>query len=272
MSQKKAWDAKAYNERAQQSAKDRARAMSGKKAAPAKKKSTLTKAKKSSLQWTNAATTSSWAWTTDYSQPEPIELNLPAREQIDPIRVFKLAKLVWADGRIRFMGVGLNIPYDAETAAMCGIKNGHAFFWGSSNKYGFDPSADHDVPDPRCTCGFHGVASKDADEIQGDYASARFVRIEAELYGRVVRHERGYRAEHQRVLSVSIPRRCRAYLVCPGGIAEQGCTNTPTGLRIDAGEVIASCAEHAPFGGVIPPTDVAKALGTQVRWFDQSAK
>ena len=58
----------------------------------------------------------------------------------------------------------------------------------------------HEAPDPACTCGYYAMAS--ADGFGGDSGAAL---LEVELYGRVIVHERGYRASHQKILRIIVP-------------------------------------------------------------------
>jgi hypothetical protein len=200
----------------------------------------------------------------------PPPLDLPSRQQVDTIRAFKLAQLVAVDGRVKFQGAGSRVLYEGDDVASC---EKDKVGWG-----GFSFLGDHEVPDPRCTCGFYGVPHKHAKEVMADYQSGTFCRLEVELFGRVIKHERGYRAQRQRVLSVAVLRRC--HTIGPvqaqggftiwsgqGGGGEVKCSNRAMGLRVDAGNVVPSCGSHAPLG-FAPLTDVAQMLGTEVRWVD----
>ena len=61
--------------------------------------------------------------------------------------------------------------------------------------------ADHDAPDSDCSCGFYAVADESqlwrlgADEPE-------LAVLDVELAGRVIEHDHGYRASHQRVTHV----------------------------------------------------------------------
>ena len=200
---------------------------------------------------------------------------LPTRQQVDTIRVFKLAKLVALDGAIRLQGVGSNAIYDVDAKAEC-HRSSMSLFSGFTLSFGetAEPKA-HESPEVYCTCGFYGVPHKTAKQVETDYSTRRYVRVEAELFGRVVRHEHGYRAERQRVISVTVPRKCRTLgpslpdnsisLFGSSGPPEVACSHAPTGMRIDGGLVVPTCDTHAPFGAT-PLTDVAKMLGVQIRW------
>jgi hypothetical protein len=200
---------------------------------------------------------------------EPPPLDLPSRQQVDTIRAFKLAQLVTVDGGVKFQGAGSRVLYKGDDVASC--ERDKVGFFG-----GFSFLGDHEVPDPRCTCGFYAVPHKHAKVVVADYQSGAFCRLEVELFGRVIKHERGYRAQRQRVLSVAVLPQCRTigplqaqggFVITFGGVGggEVKCSNQAVGLRVDAGSIVPSCAHHAPLG-FAPLTDVAQMLGTEVRW------
>jgi hypothetical protein len=75
--------------------------------------------------------------------------------------------------------------------------------------------AHHEAPEPDCTCGFYAVP---ADQIvehrpvhwgsgwREDYTSGSFpVVLSVQLEGRICIHDRGYRAQYQRVLGIELP-------------------------------------------------------------------
>ncbi len=103
--------------------------------------------------------------------------------------------------------------------------------WQTSVSPGFvaacDPAAPetktHPAPDPDCTCGFYGVT----DESDADTGA---VMLEVEFSGRIVVHEKGYRAERQRVLRVHV-------LCCSHAL----CKEPSVGLDEDR---IGWCSEH----------------------------
>ena len=215
------------------------------------------------LTFTPGASVLNWG-----GRPHVKEEDLPHREQIDTLRVFKLAKLVLANGIIRLQGVGTHAIYDVDAVAECHAGMDGMMIVGGDEKV--SEQVKHTAPELNCTCGFYGVPHKHAKEVQSDYATSRYVRIEAELFGRIVKHERGYRAQRQRVMSISVPRKCRTLGAATGSWAtssggEVQCENTPLGMRLDGGYIVPSCAEHA-FGGVVPLPDVARQVGVQVRW------
>ena len=122
-----------------------------------------------------------------------------------PIIAVKIANVVWPEGEDpRFQGVASKLFYGRDANAdCCQVLDGvRKLTHGPSPNFG------------SCGCGFYamrpdafGVASEAASGYQG-------VKLTVELSGRVLVAEHGYRAEHQRVLSVE-PRGCCACLSRP---------------------------------------------------------
>ena len=141
--------------------------------------------------------------------------------RVEPIRAWKQARLVRSKGEWRFAGVGLtSATYGVEGSAECrkgdgvwGFAKGGIFSTSASYTFtmpysgtirlGTDPAQPkepepkHEAPHAECTCGFHAVADKPGWTYGG---GAIHAILEVELFGRVIEHEHGYRAEKQRVL------------------------------------------------------------------------
>lgn len=131
------------------------------------------------------------------------------------------------------------MTYRADDWAKCGRWEA----WGDT----------HPAPVVDCTCGFYAMRDREAVEPVGGIAV-----LEVELSGRVIRHERGYRAERQRVMSVAVDRLCWGWL-------ENGCTAEPVGLSYRRAQVVPTCQEHSE-GRSASLLEVAGVLGTEVRW------
>lgn len=123
--------------------------------------------------------------------------NLPVVQQDDPIQATKYAQLMLGpDGKPFFAGVGYG-EYHTESYAVCG------------------QGKTHTVPDPECQCGFW-VGTRDGSKLST--WNAQQVALEVELAGTVLDCARdgtpvtdapwGYRAQWQRVLSVSLSPEC----------------------------------------------------------------
>lgn len=119
-------------------------------------------------------------------------MELEREERQDRISGVKAATLeaVAREGSItvRFRGTGWNITYGTESTAVCGKQ------------------IPHDVPDPDCTCGFWLVS--DHDLVHHNPASSSSFLLEAELGGTIIQHERGWRGQTQRIMSVTPPAWC----------------------------------------------------------------
>lgn len=126
---------------------------------------------------------------------------------------YKVARLVVdpVTGRASFLGLTLGGLYDQEGAAGCEVLSGALpppRRWGRRT-----PPSAHDAPDLACTCGFYALADRgEAAELLASRppVSRMFgaVLLEVDLAGTVIEFDRGYRAGHQRVLGVQVPRWC----------------------------------------------------------------
>jgi hypothetical protein len=172
-----------------------------------------------------------------WPKPEPRPWPTATSKRAEPIVAWKTADLVVdQEGVVRFQA-GNGTHYGAEAVASC-----HGY-----------RDEEHLSPDPTggCrTCGFYAVMERpDVEDYYGD------VVLQVELYGRVIRHTAGYRAEKQRVLAAWLDP------VCPRCQGEQ-----VAGFRLsDDDELKPSCAVCTPMG-LIPFADVAARLGTELRY------
>lgn len=192
-------------------------------------------------------------------------LDLPTHEQDEAIRAWKVAKLIVSNGRLMFMPLAHGWPYGIETVAHCDSSRNYP--WSSN------PLPPHVVPEASCSCGLYAL--KDRDEAERD--SHQRVLLEVELYGSVVVHESGYRAEKQRVLCVWVPRRCASWLCAKDATvlaATKGSATIYASYRSTTVTdlVLPLCDEHAAmtdYDVMHTPaslSDVAALLGTEVRW------
>jgi hypothetical protein len=114
----------------------------------------------------------------------------------EPLPAVKyVAVLTWA-GRLRLGSTtvwpGSSRTYDVDAHAFCRV------------------GGEHPVPDWHCTCGFYAVADDEhLRDLFGRDVPECWAHATVELSGRVVEHERGWRAAHQVVLGVSWPDRCQ---------------------------------------------------------------
>lgn len=176
-----------------------------------------------------------------------------AVEQADePIRGWRAAQVVLEGNRYRFQSViAGHGSYDAEAVAACHRNDG--YYGIRISMYHSEAERRHEAPGEDCSCGFYAVI--DPADVE-DLAHGRgTVMIEADLYGRVIVHERGYRAQKQRALSVTIPADCLY------------CTNAAQpAVPVEGGPLVFVCEKHLPEDHVlISSHDLAAKLGTEVR-------
>jgi hypothetical protein len=229
---------------------------------------------------------------------------------------YKVARLVAdpATGQASFLGLTLGGRYDPDDVAACEVLNGSLpppRRWGQRRI-----PEPHDAPDLSCTCGFYALHRRGeaTDLLAARPPVSRMfgpVLLEVDLAGTVVEFDRGYRASHQRVLGVQVPRWC---LPCArlgrarpakrvaglfGAALERACrSDLPQhpqlyrfALAAHHVEVIRRlegraalrpvCDEHtaAPVSDgsqlqatvVLELADLAAGLGTEVSWLDDDA-
>jgi hypothetical protein len=125
------------------------------------------------------------------TEPEP----LPYVQDTLPILAHRAARIVMLDdGTVRFRPVYASLrfasPFLTDTQATCFARE----------MRGSTPCKEpHEAPEPggACSCGIYAVPA----DVDADHFSYRTtVDLLVELYGRIVVHERGYRAGFMRVL------------------------------------------------------------------------
>lgn len=129
----------------------------------------------------------------------------------------------------------------------------------------------HTDPAPRfdCTCGFYAVHDRTALDgpLDGGLAT-----LEVELFGRVVRHEHGYRAGRQRVLAVVLDRTCHICLDHEATAVAVGLNNRVAeffGVQSAwSGTICDDCQQiqQPIYAYRFTPAELAGALQTEVRW------
>lgn len=122
-------------------------------------------------------------------EPEPVV------EQI-PILANRFAHLMSRDGKVTLASCTFpDKPFGIMAEAECCMV-----------------SMDHAAPDYNCQCGFYAVPADQMPRHVMDYgysyADRPAVRLQVELSGKVIEHDRGYRAQHQRVIEVMLPNLC----------------------------------------------------------------
>lgn len=140
----------------------------------------------------------------------------------EPIRAYRRAQLVVDNGRVCLAPIYLAGTFPAAgTDARC-----HA-------------GGTHPVPEPGCVCGWYSTATRAGLDRALDGPYSHWADLTVELSGKVVVHKNGYRAEHQRVLDVTLA----AWCVHCGAV-----TGTYTTVRdpghAGADRVVPVCARH----------------------------
>ena len=107
------------------------------------------------------------------------------------------------------------------------------------------PSRPHAAPDAGCECGIYALPP----DVQPSYTGAGLVTLLVELSGRIIEHEKGYRAGHQRVIECQLPPcpYCRA----PAEVVDAR----------DGEMYAATCREHL---GAVPLDENPTGLGRVV--------
>jgi hypothetical protein len=110
-----------------------------------------------------------------------------------PIPAYKLARLTKIEGSLRF-------------APLNSRPNG-AGFYENPAKAVCEELVEHEVPHKTCTCGFYAVADR-MELWRLGWHTLETATLQVLLYGRIVEHKHGYRAEHQEVQAVEVAGRC----------------------------------------------------------------
>lgn len=157
------------------------------------------------------------------ANPEPVKRRaLPTVRETTPILAqrYALLKIPQAKGRPVFDSVtNWGGHFEADADATCNRTDEWEAYLRRLLTYGggsgaihrmieeTKPDAQHRAPDPDCSCGFYAVPADKLPEYAGAYGDQTILLL-VELSGRVIEHEAGYRAEHQRVVEARIPH-CR---------------------------------------------------------------
>jgi len=129
---------------------------------------------------------------------EPSDLNPIAEDQQPdgPLSGVKYGAVVRVDGQLRFSATTRRAQhspcYDVEANAVCQL------------------GMDHRAPAWSCTCGFYVMPDEEALlETWGDARQSHWALLKVEISGRVVEHERGWRAARQVVVEAQWDDRCQ---------------------------------------------------------------
>jgi hypothetical protein len=176
--------------------------------------------------------------------------------RVDPPRVRKVGWALLTQDRSDgwFAGLSVTLPYHAEDEARCLRERCPA-------------AGSHHAPHPEGTCGFHGTTD---DPLA--WMVPEGVLLDVELYGRVIRHERGWRASGQRVLGAQFVRGC---IECRQPTEEPVLTAVSAPFDENRLIVVPRCRRCAAVwrspsnADSISPATLAGLLGTEVSWAPQ---
>lgn len=158
----------------------------------------------------------------------PGEDEIPVVEESMPILAYRAAYLSVGRSGVHWTSLNQASTFGVDADASCRHK-------ASLYSYGLGPPSRHDAPCLSCDCGFYAVPSDKESWHQGTT-----VGLLVELSGKVIEHEVGYRAGHQRVMECILPR-C---MFC----------DAPTDTLIfDDNNAVSAmgCTEHTPRTGVV---------------------
>lgn len=175
-----------------------------------------------------------------------------------PVRVRKVGWVLLSGDRSagRFRGLSAPVAYTADDRARCLRER-------------CPVGSNHTAPHFLGTCGFHGSTADPYGWMLPDTAM-----LDVELYGRVIRHERGWRAAGQRVLGAWFVKGCTS-CVRP---AREAVLVTATPQTDPRSWVVAPrCARCArvwhssELGYCLTAGELAGLLGTEVSWLGPAA-
>ena len=194
--------------------------------------------------------------------------SIPERTSPDPIPGVKVAYPMIRDDRVVFHALVFPRAYGVEAQATCALGRLHRM-----------AGVEHGpVPRKDCTCGFyawkpsHARRARPERSIPGRRLTAGEARkrsdqsvrsmcvLDVELLGKVMVFERGYRAQRQRVMSVSMGWEC---VMC-GGRARGFTAGTFIVGRRNATTIHPTCGCQMPVRWSI--SDIANMAGTEVKW------
>ena len=115
-------------------------------------------------------------------------VELPVRQQVEPVVGFKTLNLRLRSGSIEMSGMRSSYHGVTERATCSAYPK---------------PGVAHEAPLLTCTCGFYAY-----DELEHIYSWRREIVGTVEMFGTVINHEKGYRASHQRVTALAVGRPC----------------------------------------------------------------
>lgn len=184
-------------------------------------------------------------------------VGVPRETSPEPITAWKAARImVDPSGRgVQLGALNEGVRHPIEGEAYCRSLRQLSFLLETKPCH-------YDAPHLDCSCGFYAWKTRaDAVEMIG---SAGWALLEVELFGTVIQHERGYRAQKQRVLGVTVNSRCNGFM-CHTAARWIDFAESAKRGRAD---FTVWCDEHKPSGAKYVTTiqEVANYLRCEVRW------
>lgn len=178
-----------------------------------------------------------------HSTPKASIGSLKVEDQPDTIVGYKWGSFKIKDKTLLIAGAHDDRGYGVEAEAKC-QKGMFSYSRGDGCT---------ELPGEACACGFYAY---DKDNYMREHTYGKELLLEVELYGRVVVHERGMRASHQRVLKITVPS-CSASL-CSSASSNWCVANGINGYQ-------RRCTHHSTgFNETYAPNELAGMIGTEV--------
>ena len=186
-------------------------------------------------------------------------LDLPTEQSDEPIRAYRAAVLDRLDGKLvlRSVVTAQHKTVPPEGYAYCAKDDAWQRFSGGP------PPWSHEAPDDGCSCGWYGTPSYATNPYPIDVISGNRVGLEVEFFGKIVKHELGWRAQYQRILAVDVPLKQHCQL-WPEPYDQ--CPLPPTGLNPNS--FMQYCKHHQNGEKPLTLVDMANDLQVDVRWYD----
>lgn len=152
---------------------------------------------------------------------------------------------------------GFNLNVVGNRLELSSVNKGYGTFDGREAKAvckvsGSGIHSPDNVPCEYCTCGFYAVKNKTT--IQGSHLA------EVDLYGKVIEHELGYRAEYQRILALYF----KTVSHCQFGFL---CKKKVEVLVFTDDFILPSCISCSlTYPNVATPAQISDYFGIEIRW------
>jgi hypothetical protein len=184
-----------------------------------------------------------------YSEDAAVPAPIDTVQEDMPILAHRAARLIPKRGGLMLGSINKGEVFGVDGDAECKYAHDPLALMGYYGTRTSMPRPCDPIPGLHCQCGWYAVPA-DAESWHDDTT----VDLLVELSGRVIEHEKGYRAEHQRVVEVRLP----GCIFC----GEQATVALFASDNAGAGF---ACDDHIPFDRIAVTVDaIAKRLGVPV--------